>query len=123
MVGSSDKEESIYTTTSNKNDVVEKDTSIAPTLPICPIGKQLLPVPPPGATLVIPPSATAAGGSQSKVYLPELRKLVPENETYKPQQGLSQKSALLCPKIYLCNHYTVDEKKIKPSVIWLVHLL
>ena len=34
-VSSSDKEESIHTTTSNKNDVVEKDTSIAPTLPIC----------------------------------------------------------------------------------------
>ena len=121
-VDSSDKEEFVHSTTSNKNDVVDKETIITPTLPPHPIGKQLLPVSPPGATLVIPPSTTATGGSQSRIYLPVVRKVVPKNETYEPQQGFSQKSVLLCPEyIYIIT--TLLRKKIKPSVMLLVHSL
>ena len=67
-------------------------------------------MPPPGASLVIPPAAVAAGGSQSKIYLPEINRMIPANAKYNPQQGLSQKSALLCPNIYLYDHYTLSEK-------------
>ena len=118
----------VHDTGSNEEDIHEKSiTTVHPMLPPNQVdnsintsmdsqtgssvsrGKQI-PVPPPGASLVIPPAAIAAGGSQSKIFLPEINRMIPENTNLKPQQGLSQKSALLCPNIYLYNHYTLDEK-------------
>ena len=74
------------------------------------LGKQI-PVPPPGATLVIPPAATIAGGSTSQVYLQDILKMIPQDLNIPPQKGLSQRSVLLCPNIYFYDHYTVQGKK------------
>ena len=36
--------------------------------------------------------------------------MIPQNSKIPPQKGLSQRSVLLCPNIYLYDHYTVQEK-------------
>ena len=72
-------------------------------------GKQI-PIPPPGCELVIPPSATIAGGSYSKVYMEDVVNEVGNKKNLKDQRGLSNCSGLFCPNIYLYEHYTVKEK-------------
>ena len=76
------------------------------------IGKQVA-VPPLGSLLVIPPSATSVGGSTSKLYIYDVEEInVKNNQSGKKlrdQKGLAQHSVLLCPGIYLYDHYT--EKK------------
>ena len=78
------------------------------------IGKAL-PKPPPGRTLVIPPSARIAGGSFSKIYTEDIRKSLQNKKTLRPQKSLSKCSALLCPNLYLYEHYTLGEKQKKYS--------
>ena len=72
-------------------------------------GEKVL-VPPPGATLVIPPSAKAAGGSVSEIYMDQIQMMYPNKRDLKDQKGLSNCSGLFCPNIYLYQHYTVNEK-------------
>ena len=72
-------------------------------------GKQVL-IPPPGCELVIPPSATIAGGSSSKIYLEDVVNEVSNKKNLKDQRGLLNCSGLFCPNIYLYEHYTVKEK-------------
>ena len=67
-------------------------------------------MPPPGATLVIPPSATAAGGSVSKIFSEKIQKMYPNKRNLKDKKDLSNCSGLFCPNIYLYQHYTVNEK-------------
>ena len=74
------------------------------------IGKAL-PKPPPGHTLVIPPSARIAGGSFSKIYTEDIRNSLQNKKTLQPQKSLSKCSALLCPNLYLYEHYTLGEKQ------------
>ena len=71
-------------------------------------GKQI-PIPPPGKELVIPPTATIAGGSSSKIFI-EYIKENQNKKKLKEQKGLSGCSGLFCPNIYLYGHYTVEEK-------------
>ena len=85
---------------SNRKDTVSTQRSIGKTLPN----------PPPGCNLVIPPSARIAGGSFSKVYTEDIKKSNQNKKMLQPQRGLSQCSALLCPNLYLYEHYTVDDK-------------
>ena len=77
------------------------------------IGKQV-PLPPPGETLVIPPRATIAGGSESKIYVDNLTEINKKNnqsgKKFQDQKGIAQRSVLLCPTIYLYDHYTANEK-------------
>ena len=72
-------------------------------------GKQI-PIPPPGNELVIPPRATIAGGSYSKIYMEDIVNEVGNKKNLKDQRGLSNCSGLFCPNIYLYEHYTVEEK-------------
>ena len=72
-------------------------------------GKQI-PIPPPGNELVIPPRATIAGGSYSKIYMEDVVNEVGNKKNLKDQRGLSNCSGLFCPNIYLYEHYTVQEK-------------
>ena len=72
-------------------------------------GQKVL-VPPPGATLVIPPSATADGGSVPKIFSEQIQKMYPNRRNLKDQKGLSNCSGLFCPNIYLHQHYTVNKK-------------
>ena len=77
------------------------------------VGKQV-PIPPPGKTLVIPPSATIAGGSESNIFIDDVRKMNaktnPSEKKFQDQKGIAQRSVLLCPSIYLYDHYTANEK-------------
>ena len=90
---------------------LEKQNDKNPT--IASIGKQV-PIPPPGETLVIPPAATIAGGSASKIYIGDITEMNRKNnqsgKKFQDQKGIAQCSVLLCPHIYLYNHYTVNEK-------------
>ena len=90
---------------------IEKQNDKNPT--IVSIGKQV-PIPPPGETLVIPPAATIAGGSASKIYIGDITKMNRKNnqsgKKFQDQKGIAQRSVLLCPRIYLYDHYTANEK-------------
>ena len=71
-------------------------------------GKQI-PIPPPGKELVIPPTATIAGGLSSKLFI-EYIKENQNKKKLKKQKGSSGCSGLFCPNIYLYGHYRVEEK-------------
>ena len=60
-------------------------------------GKQL-PIPPPGEELIIPPTATIAGGSNSKIFI-EYIKENQNKKKLKDQKGLAGCSGLFCPNI------------------------
>ena len=90
---------------STSNNSTRKETAPTPHG----IGKSL-PVPPPGCSLVIPPSAQIAGGSFSKVCIEDIKNSLQYKKPLQPQRGLSKCSALLCPNLYLYEHYTRDEK-------------
>ena len=90
---------------------LEKQNDKNPT--IASIRKQV-PIPPPGETLVIPPAATIAGGSASKINIGDITEMNRKNnqsgKKFQDQKGIAQRSVLLCPRIYLYNHYTANEK-------------
>ena len=90
---------------------IEKQNDKNPT--IASIGKQV-PIPSPGETRVIPPTATIAGGSASKIYIGDITKMNKKNnqsgKKFQDQKGIAQRSVLLCPCIYLYDHYTANKK-------------
>ena len=67
-------------------------------------------VPPPGASLVISPSATIAGGSVSKIFCYNIKLCFQTNKNLKDKKGLSKYSGSFFPNIYLHQHYTTEEK-------------
>ena len=94
-----DKEINISTSGTNENESNTRGMN----------GKQLL-VPPPGETLVVSPTAKAAGGSVSTIFIDNVTKIFPRKKALKNQKGLSNCSGLFCPNVYLYQHYTVQAK-------------
>ena len=77
-------------------------------------GKQLL-VPLPGETLVIPPTAKAAGGSVSTIFIDDVTKTFPRKKALKNQKGISNCSGLSCP-MYIYTNIIQYKLKQKHSI-------
>ena len=72
------------------------------------IDKSLL-IPPPGYSLVIPPSARFDGGLFSKVYTEDIKNSLKNKNPYKHRE-VYQNAVLYCVRIYICMSATLERK-------------